>query len=539
MIMRERLLHAVVGLTLIVGWIGCFSASDEFLGDPRGAGGASGSAGATGSGGSSAVQPTITRAGGSPSIPVGDMTSTSSGGPSPDGSGGGNGAGGGGSSSKPPPKGCETIPQEPVPFFMSSDDSNSMASPAYARDTLRQHRAPLPDLIRTHEFLNYYNVTYEAPPAGSLSVVTQMATNGASNDLLLEHYLQVGVQAGPRVEPRPPMTITFVVDTSRSMAGNSLKRAKAAVKAIASRLQTGDKVSITTWDSEGVVLDGLKVSGPDDTALLTAAAALVPEGGSSLKGGLTKGYALAEQHRSEQGMNRLVLITDGGARPDLVDKLTLEKAAEYGDDKGIYLVGVGTGPALGYNDALLNELTEAGRGAYVYLDSEEEAAHIFAGRFYEVMDVAAREVELELTLPWYFNIEHFYGEGYSNDHGAIKPQHLAPGDVMVFNQVLRVCNPEAIAPLDVVTATARWRSPYTLVSNEFTTKSSIGELLDGASPQLTKARAIVAYAEALKALDSKRLKLAHEAVTAANAANDAELAEIAGLIKLHPSYMEP
>lgn len=536
MIMRDGRLHALVGLTLIVGWVGCFFASEPEMGSGWGGGSTSGEEMDTGTGGRSGVQPTITRAGGPPPTPTVDMTSATGSPPLPDGS---SGAGGGGPEDKPPPEGCETIPQESVPFYMSSDDSNSMASPAYARDILRQHRAPLPTLIRTYEFLNYYNVAYEAPPAGSLSVVNQMATNGTSDDLLLEHYLQVGVQAGPRIEPRPPMTITFVVDTSRSMAGNSLKRAKAAVKAIASRLQMGDKVSLTTWDSEGMVLDGLKISGPDDTALLTAAAALVPEGGSSLKGGLMKGYELAEQHRSEQGMNRLVLITDGGARPDLVDKLALEKAAEHGDDKGIYLVGVGTGPALGYNDALLNELTDAGRGAYVYLDSEEEAARIFGGRFYEVMDVAAREVELELTLPWYFNIDHFYGEGYAIDHAAIKSQHLAPGDVMVFNQVLRVCNPEAIEPLDVITATARWKSPYTLASNEFTAKSLVGDLLAGASPQLTKARAIVAYAEALKALDSKRLKLAHETVTAANTENDPELAEIAELIKLHPSYIEP
>jgi len=50
---------------------------------------------------------------------------------------------------------------------------------------------------------------------------------------------------------------------------------------------------------------------------------------------------------------------------------------------------------------------------------------MFVDRFDEVMDVAARAVQVELRLPWYLGIQRFYGESYSTNPAAVEPQHLA------------------------------------------------------------------------------------------------------------------
>jgi len=35
---------------------------------------------------------------------------------------------------------------------------------------------------------------------------------------------------------------------------------------------------------------------------------------------------------------------------------------------------------------------------------------MFVDRFDETMEIAARAVQIELTLPWYFQMKKFYGE---------------------------------------------------------------------------------------------------------------------------------
>src|SRR5436190_24391453 len=120
---------------------------------------------------------------------------------------------------------------------MSADDSTSMGSPGYARDMLNSGKAPDPALIRTYEFLNYYNVGYPPAAPGTLSVIPHLLKNA---DVPLEYTLQIGVQAPPPESPRRAMTITLVVDTSQSMAGQGITNARAVVRNIAAMLLPND-----------------------------------------------------------------------------------------------------------------------------------------------------------------------------------------------------------------------------------------------------------------------------------------------------------
>jgi Ca-activated chloride channel family protein len=232
------------------------------------------------------------------------------------------------------------------------------------------------------------------------------------------------------------------------------------------------------------------------------------------------------------------LISDGGASTQEVDRDVIAQHANDADNRGIYLVGVGTGPADGYNDALMDYVTDAGRGAYVYLDSEEEATRMFGSRFDEVIDVAARSVTLELDLPVFFRVSGFYGEGYSEDPSNIDAQHLAPGDSMAIYETLAASCSLGDAELsNEVTLRASWRDGIDGSPRDVTLSSPLEKLLTS-SPALEKAEAIVAYAEALKSVDQKRLNVAYKTIEAAKLSNpgDADLAEISALVQKHPAY---
>lgn len=430
---------------------------------------------------------------------------------------------------------------EPLSFYLSSDDSNSMASPILAREWLEGHTAPPAGQIRTYEFLNYYNAIYELPksPEAGLGVHLELQPEPINPDKKLAYRLQIGVQAFD--VPRVPLVLTYVIDTSGSLVGPGMERARDALLAIGDHLEPGDILNVVTWSNDdNVLLDGYVATGDDAATLGEVVGSLVPGGGSDLHSGLTKGYELAEAHFDATRLNRVVLVSDGGANLGVLDRETIAAAAEKADADGIYLVGVGVGPAKGYTDALMNVVTDAGKGAYVYLDGKDEAQEVFTARFDEVMRVAARDVRVQLDLPPWLEIEHFYGEEYSQDASLIEPQHLAPRDAMIFNQTVYATSSTSACGLDLITVRVTWETPLTHEAREEPPVTlDINTLLSPLmSPQMEKANAVVAYAEALKTGQPVDLENAATVIQAAseNAPSDTDLIDILELIQLHPNF---
>jgi Ca-activated chloride channel family protein len=246
----------------------------------------------------------------------------------------------------------------------------------------------------------------------------------------------------------------------------------------------------------------------------------------------------------------VILISDGIANVGVTDENLIGQHAddEEGED-GIYLTGIGVGD--GVNDTLMNTVTDAGRGAYVYLDSVGEAQRMLGDRFLSVVDLAARNVRLEVTLPYYLTLEKFFGEVASTDASVVRPQHLGPNDAMLFFQVLKACDPALIHGDDRITLRATWETPFTRQAKEATLDTTLNALA-GDDAQLTKAAAIAGYAEALIAADLARnqtdpaidrVAIIDEALAnvlaAENAATDPDLLEIAELLRRYRTTVGP
>lgn len=393
---------------------------------------------------------------------------------------------------------CEDITERtPLTLYMSADDSNSAASPAIARSLIRRGQPVPPRILRTYEFLNYYNVQYQPAEPGTVRVVPQMRPS-ADPERVGEYDLVVGVQSERRAnEETRPLVVTFVLDTSGSMAGEPIERQKAVIRAIAARLRRGDVVNATTWNTaRRTVLSGYAVSGPNDATVLNMANNLNTDGGTDLHGGLVAGYELAHRHFRPEALNRVVLVSDGIANVGTTDEELIGRESHRAEGEELYLVGVGVGD--GVNDTLMNTVTDRGRGAYVYIDTNAEAERAFGERFLENMDIAVRGVRLELTLPWYARVQEFHGEQISTNAAEVDPQHLAPNDSMVFHSNIRACSATVMQPADPITVRATYEDRVTREAREVTVATTMGALLMGTDAELRRANAIVAYAEALR-----------------------------------------
>lgn len=431
---------------------------------------------------------------------------------------------------------CSGLSQQaPATLFLSADDSNSTASATIARRMIRNGQAVPASLIRPYEFLNYYDFDFEPAAPGEVRIVPQLSSCPTNGEL----SFQVALQSEAR-DPahRAPLNLTFVLDTSGSMGGQPIALEKAAVLAVASALRAGDIVSMVTWSvTQDSVLSGHVVTGPNDPVVVAAANGIEAGGGTNLSGGLKWGYEAALANRSPGRINRLILISDGQANMGVTDeKLIAQYADAAGEHGHIYLAGIGVGD--GVRDTLMDAVTDVGRGAYVYLDSVQEAEKMLGERLLETVDVAARDVRLQLDLPWYLGVEKFYGEAISTDASEVRPQHLAPNSAMLFFQVLKACDASLLHGDDRIRMTATWVTPFEREARQVTIDTTLNQLA-GDDRELTKAAAIAGYAEALSA--SAKAETNAQAVSilltaladvraASNAGTDPDLLEVADLL---------
>jgi Ca-activated chloride channel family protein len=397
---------------------------------------------------------------------------------------------------------CDVATAERTTQYMSADDSNSQAGPVVAREQIEMGWGGYIAQPRLYEYLNYYSFDYEPAEEGSVRIVPQLRAvegdeGGAS--------LLVGVVA-PAMDPldRRPLSLTFSVDASGSMGGEGIERAQAVIRAIASELREGDVVSIVTWDSStNVVLESHAVGQPGDAEILAAADALIAGASTDLEQGLRVAYDLAEQNYMPGRTNRVILISDGGANTGITSEELIGAAAEDADDEGIYLIGVGAASGGGFADDFMDRVTDLGRGAYLYVDSEEEARRAFHGeRLLAALEIAARDVRLSIDMPEWTVVEEFHGEQISQNPEEVLPQHLASNDAMLYHMTIRTCAEGGLAEDAVFRFRVTWKDRVTREDRETSIEMTAAELLGSTNTQQAKADAIIAYAKALGELPS-------------------------------------
>jgi Ca-activated chloride channel family protein len=406
----------------------------------------------------------------------------------------------------PAPARADACPgsDKPTIVYMSNDDSNSQASPAYVRRSIHDGLWVDPNRVRIHEFLNYYTIAHAAPSEGAVNVGFQVRrTNAELGEFTLLSFVQARTIAA---EQRPPLNLVFSLDTSGSMSGERLDLLKATVRSAVTQLRTGDEISLVDWSSsQSTMLDGYAVNGPSDPRVLDIIDGLQADGGTDLSAGLQSAYRLALAHYDPAKINRVFLVSDGGANLGETAASVIADHANTADQEGIYLIGVGVGEARTYSDALMDEVTDLGKGAYLFVDSADEAGRSFADpdRFLANIAVAARNVQVSLILPWYFGIKEFHGEELSTNPAEVEPQHLAPNDAMNFHQILSLCDPSLARRGDPLTAVVRYLDPLTREEHESRLSLALADAATSSDLQLRKADAIVAYAKSFAVIASR------------------------------------
>jgi hypothetical protein len=109
------------------------------------------------------------------------------------------------------------------------------------------------------------------------------------------------------------------------------------------------------------------------------------------------GYETAARHFATNGVNRVVLLTDGAANLGDVKPESLKKRVEENRKKGIALDCFGIGWE-GLNDDLLEQLSRNGDGRYGFVNTPEAATTDFAQQLAGALKVAASDVKVQVEF---------------------------------------------------------------------------------------------------------------------------------------------
>ena len=457
----------------------------------------------------------------------------------PDGAdtGAGGDTGGGADSGQPEEPDCEELP--PSTWTLVPQDTNGMATPVQARASVLEGWRMLDHVsIRAYEFLNYYRFNHPHPEQGQLALTAQIRE--VEDDRFSLHL----AITSPLVEndERPPLNLVLSVDSSGSMGGHDLDMARAVLMAVAGRLRPGDVVSVVSWDQDHhVLLDRHAVAMPYDLDLVQAIASVETGGATDLASGLKESYRLAEAGWMDDGLNRVLVVTDGKTNLGLTDVALVGAMAGDRGAYGIHLAAVGVGDPLDYHDGMVDSLSQWGQGPGLFVADADDVRALIHDRFVELFDVAALDLSLELTLPPGFERADMEPDPRRGLPITFTPaQHLSPNRSLVLQQALSTrCFMQALdgAPLS---ARVSWIDPDTLERRSVEANWTIGGLKTYDDANLRKSEAIVAYAEALKLSKStsspeaaaQALAMAQEKVRMARQEepSDPELADIEAVL---------
>lgn len=190
---------------------------------------------------------------------------------------------------------------------------------------------------------------------------------------------------------RPPISVVLVMDTSGSMEGRAIADARAAARALVDGLAEGDHFAVVTFDSRADVLVPATIIDPGSRDTIhQRIAEMTARGTTDLAAGLSAGLAEAQRGYLSDGVNRVVLLSDGVPNDaSMIAALSQQAAAMR-----VSVTALGLG--LEYDETLLAGLARHTGGKFHFIEDSAAVAAVFRDEVLRLEQLAARNLTLTL-----------------------------------------------------------------------------------------------------------------------------------------------
>ncbi|RDZ29658.1 VWA domain-containing protein [Lysobacter silvisoli] len=406
---------------------------------------------------------------------------------------------------------------EPLSTFSIDVDTGSYAN---VRRMLNQGQRPPADAVRAEEFINYFDYGHPAPATREtpFRVTTELAPApwNAQRQLLM-----IGIKGYDVPKATlPPANLVFLIDTSGSMdQPDKLPLLKSAFSLLTRQLRPQDRISIVVYaGSAGLVLP--PTPGDRQGEILDALERLQAGGSTNGGDGIRLAYAMAKQAYVKDGVNRVILATDGDFNVGTVSQDALETLVADQRKSGIALTTLGFGQG-NYNDALSEKLADVGDGNHAYIDTLQEARKVLVEEMGSTMLTIARDVKIQVE----FNpaqVAEYRLIGYENrvlKHEDFANDKVDAGDIGAGHEVTALYEltpvgstaarlpalrygtkpaPQAVGSGEVATLKLRYKRPGASDSRLIETPILRSQLRAQPGEAMRFAAAVAAFADALR-----------------------------------------
>ncbi|RUM19980.1 VWA domain-containing protein [Rhizobium vallis] len=288
----------------------------------------------------------------------------------------------------------KSVATDPVSTFSADVDS---ASYSFVRRSLTGGAMPDPQSVRVEEMINYFPYDWPGPDNADQpfkATVTVMPTPW-NHDTELMHVAIKGYDIAPATAPHA--NLVFLIDVSGSMdEPDKLPLLKSAFRLLVNKLKADDTVSIVTYaGNAGTVLEPTRVA--ERAKILSAIDRLEAGGSTGGAEGIAAAYDLAKQAFVKDGVNRVMLATDGDFNVGPSSDEDLKRIIEEKRKDGIFLTVLGFGRG-NLNDSLMQTLAQNGNGSAAYIDTLAEAQKTLVEEAGSTLFPIAKDVKFQVEF---------------------------------------------------------------------------------------------------------------------------------------------
>jgi len=287
------------------------------------------------------------------------------------------------------------VVDQPLSTFAVDVDTASYAN---VRRFLQNGQRPPVDAVRIEELVNYFPYRYP-PPATDTTVPFAAGIEAATAPWNPAHRLvRIGLKGREMTAAsRPAANLVFLLDVSGSMdAPNRLPLVIESMRLLVDRLRPEDRVAIVTYaGNSGLALPSTPVSSKRE--IHAALEALRPGGSTHGSMGIHLAYDIARANFLPEGLNRVILCTDGDFNVGVTSQGELVRLVEEKARSGVFLTVFGFGMG-NYKDSTLESLANRGNGVYGYIDSAREARKLLVEQVEGTLATIAKDVKIQVEF---------------------------------------------------------------------------------------------------------------------------------------------
>jgi Ca-activated chloride channel family protein len=246
---------------------------------------------------------------------------------------------------------------------------------------------------------------------GALALSHEAVLAGGERRVFAELSLTADA-AEARGRERAPLSLVVVLDTSGSMEGEKIQRAKDAVAGLVSDMRDDDEVALVRYSSDCELMQPLARVGDVREGLLARVRSLSAGGGTNIPPALARGLATLSDARAGR-VRRIVLVSDGLDST----RAQAQEVASKSFESGVTVSSLGIG--LDFDGAYMGGVAQSGHGNFGFVKDAGALATFLRRELDETATTTIEGATARLRLPANLTLVRAHGADARLDDGAV------------------------------------------------------------------------------------------------------------------------